>query len=49
MPKEHDFDCECEQFMEEVEEGLNSMFPNAESEEDLEEELEHELSRMLDR
>jgi hypothetical protein len=32
-----------------VEDGLRTMFPNADTEEDLEEELEHSLTRMLDR
>jgi hypothetical protein len=49
MPNDHDFDCECKQCMEEVEEGLDTMFPNVESKEELEDALEHEYSRMLDR
>lgn len=49
MPFKHDFDCECKKCREVYEDGLGTLFPNVESDEDLEEALEHELSRMLDR
>jgi hypothetical protein len=45
----HDFDCGCKECLAEAEDGLDSMFPNAETDEELEEAMEHEWSRMLDR
>ena len=53
MFEQHEEDCRCEDCIEErqmdKEFDLYSMFPNAETQEDLEEELDHSLSRMLDR
>ncbi|MCC2380592.1 hypothetical protein LKM00_24680 [Bacillus wiedmannii] len=45
----HEWGCQCKKCFEEIEDGLYSMFPNANTEDELEEELDRSFSKMLDR